>query len=631
MAMMTWMRRSSRYFLVIVVLTFIASLAYFGATQERGNPATVAQVNGEDISATAYDRAYRATVEQYRQLLKDRFNEDLLRSLRVPDQVIERLVTDRLMAQRAEAEGLTVSDEELADEIVKIPAFQTDGQFARDQYQRVLARVGLTASAFEQDLRAQLLQRKLQGLITDGMKVSEEEVRQFWESRKARVRAAYLIVSADAFLGTAQATDAEIETYYRDHSAEFTRPERRRVLGATLPTASVPAPAVTDADVEAAYQERQKDFEQPERRKVAHLLFRVPSVGGGAAEEGAKAKAEAALARIKAGADFAEVAREVSQDESTASKGGELGLVARGELMPPFEEVAFSLKRGEVGGPVRTAYGYHVIKVLDVAPGSKKELKEVAPTIRASLMAEGQLRALRQKADEAQQALLTASDFAAEARRRGLVVREIGPLARTDAVEGIGRVADATAAIFGLPPGGVSAAVKVPEGYAIFRLLDKEDPKVLPLAEVKAQASQAVRRHKAQEAAQAKARQLADALRAGEDPRSLAKRDGVTAGETPPFSRTEPLADRELAQAIGTLALDLPEGGVAGPATGAKGLYVVKAFGRERPNPSEFEAARRDMERQLLEQKRNGVWQAWLAGLRDGAKIEINRKVLPQG
>jgi len=107
MAMMTWMRRSSRYFLAVVVLTFIASLAYFGATQDRSSPTVVATINGEDVSAAAYDRAYRAAVEQYRQILRDRFSEELLRSLRVQDQVLERLVSERLMAQRAQAEGIT--------------------------------------------------------------------------------------------------------------------------------------------------------------------------------------------------------------------------------------------------------------------------------------------------------------------------------------------------------------------------------------------------------------------------------------------------------------------------------------------------------------------------------------------
>ncbi|MBI4013353.1 MAG: peptidyl-prolyl cis-trans isomerase [Candidatus Rokubacteria bacterium] len=625
------MRRTSRYFLAVVVLAFIASLAYFGATQDRSNITAVATVNGEEISAVTYDRAYRATVEQYRQILRDRFNDELMRSLRLPDQVIDRLVTDRLLTQRAAAEGIGVSDGELSGEIVKIGAFQKDGQFSRDQYVRALSRAGLTPPAFEHDLRAQLLQRKLQGLVTDGVRVSEAEARQYWEGRRARVRAAYLVVGPEAFLAGAEAGDAEIEAYYKDHPAEFTRPERRRVLAALLPAAAVPAPTVGDADVEAAYQERRAEFEQPERRKVAHILVRVPTVGGSAAEEGAKAKAEAALAQIKGGADFARVAREVSQDDATASRGGELGLVARGELMPPFEQVAFELKRGEVGGPVRTGYGYHVVKVLDVLPTSKKELREVAPTIRAGLAAEGQLRLLRQKAEEAHERLLAAPDFATEARQRGLTVREIGPLARPDAVEGIGRVAEATTAIFALPPGGVSAPVKVPEGYVVFRLLEKEEPKVLPLAEVRPQAVQAVRRQKAQEAAQAKAKQLADALRAGEDPRSLAKRgDGVGVGETGPFSRTEPMADKEVAPAIGALALGLPEGGVGGPVAGPKGLYVVKVVGRERPNPAEFEAARRETERQLLEQKRGQTWQAWLAGLREGAKIEVNRKVLPQ-
>jgi peptidyl-prolyl cis-trans isomerase D len=630
MAMMTWMRRTSRYFLALVVLTFIASLAYFGATQDRSNPTVVATVNGEDIAAAAYDRVYRQTVEQYRQILRERFSDDLLRSLRIQDQVLDRLVTDRLMAQRAAAEGISVSDEELSEEIVKIGAFQANGQFSREQYQRVLAGVGLTVPAFEQDFRSQLLQRRLQGIITDGVKVSEAEVRQYWEARMSRVRVAYLAVSPEALQPAVEVSDADLEAYYKDHSAEFTRPERRRVLAAILPTSAVPFPQVSDADVKAAYQERLREFEQPERRRLSHVLVRVPSVGGSGAEDAARAKAEAALARIKGGADFAQVAREVSEDQATALRGGELGVVARGEMLAPFEELAFGLKPGEVGGPVRTAYGYHVVKVLEILPASKKEFKEVAPTIRAGLVAEGQLRALRLKADEVQQALLKAGDFAAEARQLGLTVREIGPFDRADAVEGIGRVAEATTAIFNLATGGVSAAVKIPDGYVVFRLLEKEEPKLLPLAEVRGQATQAVRRAKAQEAAQAKAKQLAEALRAGQEPKSLAQKDVVTFGETDAFSRAVSLADKDVGPAVASLALDLPEGGVGGPVTGPKGLYVVKVVSRERPDPAGFAGARSDMERQLLDQKRVQAWQAWLGGLRGGAKVEINRKVLPQ-
>lgn len=633
MAMMSWMRRTSRYFLVIVVVTFIGSLAYFGATQDRGASASVATVNGEEISAAAFQHAYRNAVEQYRQVFKERFSEELMRQLRLQDQVVDRLVVDRLMQQRAQAEGLRVTDEELSAEITRMPVFQADGRFSRDRYLQVLTRAQLTAPAFEQDLRADLLRRKLQALVADGARVSEAEVFQAWEIRRARVRVAYLLVSPEALVATVTVTDADLTEYLRTHAATFARPERRTVLTALLPPASVPAPPVSDAEVEAAYTERVREFEQPKRVRVAHILVRVPTVGGSAAEDAAKAKAEAVLKRVRDGADFAQVAREVSEDQGTAARGGEVGLVAAGEMVPQFEQAAFGLKVGEVTGPVRTPFGYHVVKALEVVPGSKKELKDVAGTLRASLATEAQLSLLRTRAQEVQQQLLRAPDFGTEARRLGLTVRESGPFTRTDAVEGTGRVAEATTAIFGLPSGGVSAPVKVPEGYAIFRLTALEpaqQPEDVKLDQVRAAVTQALRRQKAQEAAQAKAKQLVEAWRAGEDPRALAKRESVSFGETGTFSRAEPLTDQEIGQAVSGLALTLPEGQVGGPAAGAKGLYVVRVTGRERPDPKDFDKTRAELARELTEQKRSQIWQAWLAALRAGAKIDINRKVLPQ-
>jgi peptidyl-prolyl cis-trans isomerase D len=632
MAMMGWMRRTSRYFLAFVVLTFIASLAYFGATQDRTNPTVVATVNGEDIPAADYDRAYRATVEQYRQALRDRLTDDLLRSLRLPDQVIERLITDRLLQQRAAAEGIRVSDEEVATEVTRIPAFQEAGRFSHDRYTRLLARLDppRTPAMFEADLRNQLLHRKLQSLVSDGVKVSDAEVRLTWETRNDRVRAGYLLVPVEPFLAAAEPTDAEIQAYYDTHAGEFTRPERRRALVALLPGASVPPPAVTDADVQAAYAERRSQFEQPERRRVSHVLIRVPTVGGSEAEDRARARAEEALTRIKGGADFAQVAREVSEDTATAPRGGELGSVARGELVKPFEDLAFSLKPGEVGGPVRTAFGYHVIKLIDVVPASKKELKEVAPALRVTLGAEGQQKALRDKAEEVRQALLRATDFAAEARRLGLTAREVGPLGRGDVVEGVGRVPEAVNAIFGLTPGGVSGPVKVPEGFAVFRLVATEPSRVSPLADVRADVVQKVRREKATAAARTRAGEVVEALKKGEDPAALAKRDRFTYEEVGPFSRSQPVTPPELAPVVGTVALALPEGGVGGPTSSPKGVYVVKVLKRERADPADFEKARADLSRQLLEQKKTQAWQAYLAGLRVDKKIEINRKVLPQ-
>ncbi len=632
MAMMTWMRRVAPYLLAGVLLAFVVSLAYFGTSGSPGGDGgklAVVTVDGDVVSALAFDRAYRAAVEQTRQMAGERWSEDLPRILRLRDQVAERLIEERLVARGAAREGIVVSDAELADQIMRIGAFQEGGRFSRERYQRLLAMTQppMSPAEFEADFRVELVRQRLQALIADGAKVSEAEVRQAWEVDRSRVRAAYVLLPAGSGEG-GQATDAELETYYQAHPAEFTQPERRRVLAAILPAASVPAPAVTDADVEAAYTARQRQFEQPARAKVSHILVKVPSVGGSAAEDQARARAEAALGRIRGGADFAQVAREMSEDPATAGRGGDLGLIGAGELVPDVDKLIQSLKPSELGGPVRSPFGYHVVKVFERVPGSRKELKEVQSTLRATLAAEGQLKAHRDRALDAQRALLVAADFGAEARRLGLSVREAGPLRRGDPVEGVGQVAEVGDAIFALPPDGVSNPVRVPEGFVIVRLVGREPPRVVPLGEARADVLRAVQRQKARDETRARGEKLVEAVRKGEDPRALARQGGATYGELGPFSRAEPLGDRALGPALGPVALALPDGGVGGPVEGPGGFYVVKLLERERPAPAAFDAARAELEARLLREKRARLWQTWLSAARAGAKIEINRQIL---
>src|SRR5262245_39304047 len=380
MAMMTWMRRVAPYLLAAVLIAFVVSLAYFGTQRGSGGAggggAAVVTVDGAAVSAVTFDRAYRSAVEQTRQMAGDRWTEELPRLLRLREQVVERLIEERLIARGAAQEGIVVSDAELADQIMRVGAFQEGGRFSRERYVRLLAMAQppMVPADFEADFRTELARQRLQALITVGAKVTDAELRQAWEMDATRVRAGYLLVSAGAGDGL-QATDTELEAYYKAHPAEFTRAEQRRVLAAILPATSVPAPAVTDADIEAAYKARQSQFEQPARTRVSHVLIKVPAVGGSGAEDQARARAESALARIRGGVDFAQVAKEMSEDPSTASRGGDLGLIAAGELVPEVDKLIQSLKPGELGGPIRSPFGFHVVKVFEVVPGSKKDLK----------------------------------------------------------------------------------------------------------------------------------------------------------------------------------------------------------------------------------------------------------------
>jgi peptidyl-prolyl cis-trans isomerase D len=634
MAMMTWMRRVSPYLLGAVLVAFIVSLAYFGISDQGGSgaQAAVVTVDGDVVTAVAFDRAYRAAVEQTRRMAGERWTEDLPRLMRLREQVVERLIEERLVTRGAAREGIVISDAELAAQIMRIGAFQEGGRFSRDRYVRLLAltQPPMSPADFEADYRTELVRQRLQVLVADGAKVTEGETRQAWEVERSRVRAAYLLVppaSGDGF----PVTDQELEVHHKAHPDQFTEPERRRVLVAVLPAASVPPPPVSDADVQAAYEARRGQFEQPARSRVSHVLIKVPSVGGSAAEDQAKARAEAALGRIRGGADFAQVAKEVSEDSATAGRGGDLGLIAAGELVPEVDKAIQSLKAGELGGPVRSPFGYHVVKVVEVVPGTRKELNEVAPTLRATLAAEGQLKAHRDRAQEAQRALLVAADFGAEARRLGLTVREAGPLRRGDAIEGVGRMPEVGEAIFALPPDGVSAPLRVPEGLAIVRLVGSEPARLRPLAEARADVVRAVQRQKAQEDAKARAAKLVEGVRKGEDLRTLARQGGATYGEVGPFSRAEPLGDRALGQALGPAVLALPVDGVGGPVEGPGGFFVVKLLARDRPDPTTFEAARPELEARLVREKRGRLWQAWLSAERAAATVEINRQLLTDG
>jgi peptidyl-prolyl cis-trans isomerase D len=636
MAMMHWMRRIAPYLLAAVLIAFIVSLAYFGTQRGSGGAggggAAVVTVDGDAVSAVTFDRAYRSAIEQMRQMAGDHWSDELPRALRLREQVVERLIEERLVAHGAAREGIVVSDAELADQIVRVGAFQEGGVFSRERYVRLLAMAQppMTPADFEADFRTELARQRLQALIAVGAKTTDAELRQAWEVDATRVRAGYLLVAAGAGDGL-QVTDADIEAYYKAHPADFTHPEQRRVLAAVLPAASVPAPAVTDADIEAAYKARRSQFEQPPRTRVSHVLVKVPAVGGSGAEDQARARAASALTRIRGGADFAQVAKEMSEDPATAGRGGDLGLIAAGELVPEVDKLIQTLKPGELGGPVRSPFGFHVVKVFEIVPGSKKDLKEVAPMLRATLAAEGQMKAHRDRAQEAQKALLVAPDFAAEARRLGLTVREAGPVGRGDPIEGVGRIQEASDAIFGLPPDGVSGPVRVPGGFAIFRVVGVEPARLLPLDEARADVLRAVRRQKALAAAKVEAEKLVEAVRKGDDPRVLARQSGATYGEVGPFSRAEPLSDRALGQALGPVALTLPEGGVGGPVEGPGGFYVVKLLGRDRPDPAGFEPARAALEARILREKRARLWQAWLAAARVSAKIEINQQLLSQG
>ncbi len=628
--MITFMRRYRRTLqvgLLVVIAAFIASLFVFGSSRlDGGRLDAVATVNGEPIPVERFQRRYQEYLNAYAQMLRDRFSPDMAERLGLPQQVLDDLVQEALVVQRARAEGLEVGDEELNAQIHAIAAFQEGGRFTLRRYEEVLKRLGYTKAAFEQEMRRRLTRIRAEATVRGGVKVSDGEVEQAFVHTREEVRAAWALVELAPLEAAQTATEEELQAYLGAHAEDFRQPERRRVQYVALNPKDFAKP-VPAAEVEKYYTEHRPEFETPRQVRAAHVLIRVPETGGSAAEDRARARAADVIRRARAGEDFARLAREMSEDTATAAKGGDLGYVARGELVPQFEQALFALKKGEVAPePVRTPFGYHAVKAEDIREGGRRPLAEVAPQIRERLEAEAADRAARARAEEVRARLVGAADFMAGARALGLQPVET-IVARRPAVPGFAPPDPLEETAFGLAQGGVSTPVKTPAGWMVLKSVQALPAAVPPLAEVRDRVAAAVKRQKAEAAALERARRIVAAARAG-DLAAAARAAGATVGDPVRFSRARP-ADR-LPGDVMLAALQAPVGAVTEPVKAQQGYYVLKVLERTAPDTTALAGEREKIERELLARKQSQAWEAWLGAARARARIEVSSKFQPR-
>jgi peptidyl-prolyl cis-trans isomerase D len=622
--MITVMRRYRRLLqigLLFVIAAFvITSVVVSGAGPFGGGGVardSVATVNGETVPTDRYQRRYQAYLDAYAQMYRDRFSPELAERMGLPQQVMNDLVQEALVVQRARVEGLEVTDPELNAQIQAVPAFQEAGRFSLRRYQDFLKRRGMSAAAFESEVRRELTRMKAETTVRGGVKVAGPEVQQAWLSRNEGLRAAWALIEVAPLTANVTVSDSELETYLKTHEAEYRQPERRKVTYVTVPTRDfIKAPS--EAEIEKYYTEHASEFEKPPQIRVAHVLVRVPETGGSEGEDKARVKVADVIKRAKAGEDFGKIAREISEDPGSKENGGDLGLVRKGEMVPQFEQAAFALKAGEISAePVRTPFGFHAIKVSEVNPGTKTPLKEVAAQIRDRISAVEAERAAKARAAEVRGKLVGATDFSAEARRLGLTPTEV-TVPKTEQAS----VADADTmaqAVFELTIDGLSQPVKTPAGWLVIKSRESLPSAVPPLAEIKDRVAAALKHERAEKIALERAKQLADEAKGG-DFGAAAKKAGASIGETPPFSLAKP-AEKLPGDAM-LAAFQTSAGATTEPVKTPQGYYVMKVLERVPADPSGFAAEKEKVTRELLTQKQGQAWQAWVERARAGAKVE---------
>jgi peptidyl-prolyl cis-trans isomerase D len=622
-----------KWSLGLVVVTFI--ILYIPDFLRAKDPAggalpgdQIAQVNGRGVSVLEFRTAYQRQVAAYRQAYGANVSDQLLRQLGFEQQVLQQLINEQAMVAEAQRLGMTVTDDEVRQRILAMPEFQLNGQFVGEaQYQAMLnsARPPMTPGEFEAGLRRQLLVEKLRAVVTDWVAVTDAEADAEYTRRNEKVKVQLVHVASSAFLGQMAATDAEVAAYFDAHKENYRIGERRKVRYVLVDVESLRQGIIVPSrEVERYYNDNIEMFSTPEQVRASHILFKTE----GKDEAAVKAAAEKVLAEAKGGADFAELAKKHSEDESNAKLGGDLDYFSRGRMVPEFEDAAFGAQPGLIPDLVKTGYGFHIIKVVDKKAGSVRTFDEVKAQIREQLVGEKAQRLADARAEEVAKEIKAPADLDKVAKARGWKVEETGFFTADEPILALGAAPQVSAAIFALKEGEVSAPLRVGRGYAIAALSGRQDPSLPTFDDVKERVRSDVQRDKAAKAAAEKAAAVAAALKAAPDFVAAAKKAGFEAKSSELVARGAALPEVGVNAAVEKAAFALAAGSVSGPVSTGDGTTIVKVVERLDVKPAEMVASRESVRRDLLETRRTEFFTAYMVKARERMKIELNREVL---
>src|SRR5688572_20967778 len=382
MTMLDRMRRHKNWLkwsLAVVVLTFV--LLYipdFVQTTPTGTGAgpreVIAEVNGRTVTAGDFQQRYLSQVQVYRQQFGGSMNDQLLRQLGIDRQILGQMIDEQVGLVEAEQNGISVSDDELRQQIFSIPALQENGQFIGEQrYQQLLQSQNppMTPSQFEESLRRSMVLDKLRAALTDWMAVSDADVEREYKQRNEKVKLQVVALTAAKFRSGVTVSDADVAAHFEAHKAEYRIGEQRKIKYLLLDRDQARLKvSIPPADIQRYYNDNIQQYQTPEQVKASHILFKTD----GKDEAAVRKQAETVLQQVKNGGDFAALAKQYSEDEGSKANGGDVDYFGRGRMVPEFENVAFTMQPGEVSDLVKSQFGFHIIKVIDKRAGSTRSL-----------------------------------------------------------------------------------------------------------------------------------------------------------------------------------------------------------------------------------------------------------------
>jgi peptidyl-prolyl cis-trans isomerase D len=628
--MLAFLRRKQKglkWVLWLVILTLGAGmlLLFVSTPGDMGGGLSardVAQVSGQPITANEFRKQYRRLYDMYRQVYRlDQQDPELVRQLGLGQQALNQLIGEYALASEAQRLGIDASSEEVREEIIRQPVFQENGQFiGPERYRQILEQNNLTVSEFETSVSRDIIRQKLMHLLTDGILVTPEEVREEFASRNQEAKVRYVALDREAPLA-GPVDEQALRNHYEQNKQSYQTGEMRQ-----LDYVFVPADPTAVTVSEEQVQARLNSINPQEQVHARHILI---SAREGEDDTEARKKAESVLARLKAGEDFGQLAKAVSEDPGSAVKGGDLGFFERGQMVPEFESVAFSLPPGQTSELVKSPFGFHIINVIEKTTTKPESQKPMVEFELRQTEAEKKARDQAYRIINGVKARKALAEVAAENK---LQVNSTPFFGAGDVIPGMTVRNDFNQRVFGMNRGDVSQPYQGPGGFYVAVLTEVKPPEIPSFEQLRERVERDYRTVRGEEQAREKAFAFEKAAKAGNFEQA-AKAAGLKVTTTAYFKKGANVDDTvRFSQDFHTRAFRMAEGEVSPPVQAAGKYVILQLIDKSDLDEARFEAEKSQIERELTDQKRSQFFAAYAKNLVDDLKkkneIVVNQQLL---
>lgn len=625
---------------VFMVITLVPGFgsSYFG-TASNTTRGVVATVDGETVTTLEVQKAARAMIQQQ---FRQNMSQAAMLMPFFAGRAAEQMINEKAVLSEARRLGLRATDEDVRDELQHgqyAPVFFPGGTFiGQDAYEEKLQQNNLTVDQFERNVKEQVLFDKVRSLVDGGATVTEAEIHAKFEKDNTKVKFDYAVLKKDDILKGIHPTDAELQAYYNQNKAKYSNsiPEKRKISYVLVDAAKVQGETqVSQKEIQAYYDDHRDEYRVPDQVNVRHILFKTPLPGpdGKVDQKGvdaARQKADDVLKQLKAGGDFAALAKKYSEDTASAKSGGSLGWIQRGRFGSADEDkIVFALAKGGTSDLIATGSGFDIVRVDDKQDAHVQPLGEVRAQIEPKLKQEKSSQAVEGMANAlAAQARSQGLDKAAAGK--GLPVVTTDFFARTDVLPGIGMAPQLAEAAFAAAEKSPPDEAQIPQGFVIYQLLEIKPPATPTFEEIRSRVETEFKNDRSATLLTQKTQELADRARAEHDLKKAAKELGAEMKTSDFVLPDGQVPDIGSMTGPASMAFTLKPAEISGPIDTTSAGVVLSVLERQEPSEQDFTAKHDQIRTELLQEKQGELFGLFVENLRrqmeKSGKIKINQQ-----